>query len=595
MRLLVELLVLWTLVSVSAGVLGRIWLEGTWRAQTEDVFRKSAESAAFLVANHNWSGPAESDPQWKVMERRIGLRLIPIQSLLIRESTSSSSSWTELDSSAGESLPDDDSKRFPSIDWQPSAGGFRRLSVDLALPRRQLAGSEPSRPDLEFIRITSEVEPNRLGRVWWLSWGLMTICAYSMGLIGILILRREKVRRRRILRPWFQAFREAGQRPKLLPRTGAQDSDFSVQIDSVADSINRLYSELRNENERAELVLGNLREGVLAVDEKSRVLLANRALRRLLDLQETEYLYRPLIEMIRTPAITTLVRRTLEEQTPVEEEIEFGESQRQLRILARPLPLGPERSGALLTVRDQTLIKRVDMIKKDFVANASHELKTPLAAIRAYAETLQMGALGDANAAEDFVNNIVSQADRMNGLVQGMLQLSRVEVGAAMNIRRFEALDAIQPCVDASRALARGKGVQVQFKSLNDEIWIRSDRDGLQTIVGNLLSNAVRYTETGGTVTATLAQIDEELCVEVRDTGIGLKDEDLDRVFERFYRAEKDRSTESGGTGLGLSIVKHLVSALGGSVEVESELGQGSCFRVSLPVNWRSDVAGAVG
>jgi two-component system phosphate regulon sensor histidine kinase PhoR len=583
MRLFAELLVLWTLVSILAGVSGRFWLEETWRDQTENAFRQSTEAAAFLVANRLWNEPVESDPQWGVIERNLRLRLIPLRG------SAQSLSSAESDAEEVAVRRDKDLQSFPDIEWESSAGGISRLSLNLALP----PGSEVG--DVDYLRITSEVEANRLGHMWWLSWGLMTVCAYSMGLIGILILRREKVQRRRILRPWFQAFREAGQRPKLLPRTEAQDSDFSVQIDSVADSINRLYSELRNENERAELVLGNLREGVLAVDEKSRVLLANRAFRRLMELQETEYLYRPLIEMIRTPVITTLVRRTLSEQTPAEEEIEFGESQRQLRILARPLPLGPERSGALLTVRDQTLIKRVDMIKKDFVANASHELKTPLAAIRAYAETLQMGALGDEDAAEDFVNNIVAQADRMDGLVQGMLQLSRVEVGAAMKIRRFEALEAIQPCVDASRALARGKGIQVKLESEAEEIWIRSDRDGLQTIVGNLMSNAVRYTESGGAVIAKLTETDEELCIEVRDTGIGLKNEDVDRVFERFYRAEKDRSTDSGGTGLGLSIVKHLVSALGGSVEVESELGRGSCFRVRVPVNWRSDAAGAVG
>ncbi|MEM8735425.1 MAG: ATP-binding protein, partial [Planctomycetota bacterium] len=364
--------------------------------------------------------------------------------------------------------------------------------------------------------------------------------------------------------------------------------------------INQHFSELRNENERSELVLGNLREGVLAVDDRSRILLANRAFRRLFQLPDSNFLYRPFLEMLRIPAVTKLIQQTLRDQNPAVDEIEFGEEPRQLRVFSRPLPLSESRSGAedrigvLVTVRDQTLIKRVDLIKRDFVANASHELKTPLAAIRAYAETLEMGALDDVSAARGFVKNIVAQADRMDGLVQGMLQLSRVEVGAAVKIQKFDALEAVGPCVDAARALARGKGIRVELEQSPDPIWIESDRDGLQTIVSNLLSNAVRYTPEDGAVRAGLFADEESLVIEVVDTGIGMRKEDLDRVFERFYRAEKDRSTDTGGTGLGLAIVKHLVSALNGQVAASSELGEGSRFRVELPLKWRSEMETAV-
>ena len=219
-----------------------------------------------------------------------------------------------------------------------------------------------------------------------------------------------------------------------------------------------------------------------------------------------------------------------------------------------------------------------------FVADASHELKTPLAAIRAYAESLQLGALNDKELAEKFIANIISQADRINGLVQGMLQLSRVEVGVALKFQQFDVMDALKPCFAAASVVAQSKGVLLQVDASQEAMVIRCDRDGFQTIASNLLSNAVRYTDAGGVVSVNCELHDQVFRLSVRDTGIGIKPEDLDRVFERFYRAEKDRSSDTGGTGLGLSIVKHLVQALGGTVHATSQPGSGSSFVVELPV-----------
>lgn len=378
--------------------------------------------------------------------------------------------------------------------------------------------------------------------------------------------------------------------------TESQSADSQRSNSPVPD---RPVSDLRGENEWSELVLGNLQEGVLATDDSSHVLLANHALHRLLGIRQGPYLNRLLQDIVHVPIVHKIAARVLREHTPCEALIELDTPQRSLRILGRPLPLsvlplkvlgadslpsGQPRFGALLTVRDETMLRRVESIRRDFVANASHELKTPLAAIRAYAETLQLGALDDRAMADKFVANIIEQADRLNGLVQGMLQLSRVESGTAMKVESFDARETTEFCVAATTAVATSKNIQIITQLPDVPLRMQCDRDGFQTIASNLLSNAIRYTREGGQVSVLLDHIDDVCVLTVTDTGIGIHPEDLDRIFERFFRAEKDRSSETGGTGLGLSIVKHLTQALGGVVRASSQPGVGSSFEVRLPI-----------
>ncbi|MFN3190362.1 MAG: sensor histidine kinase [Aureliella sp.] len=594
MRLLVSMIVFWAGCSLLLGSVGRNWLERSWLSSVQQVFLRDAHAALSLVEAADWSDLGSQNPEstttWRRVQSSLGLGLLPVSP----QQASSPISPAKLESLVTGSRAGavQLAQEAEWVQWQASAAGIGTVFVDLALDG-QLG-------DVGVLRVSRDLQANPLSWIWWGAWAALNSVALVIGVVAWRRLRQLGNARVRLLRPWFSAMENEPDSAQLLPHVEPQDSDFCLQMDSIADSINQHFSDLRNENERSELVLGNLREGVLAVDDRSQILLANRAFRRLFQLPDSNFLYRPFLEMLRIPAVTKLIQQTLRDHNPAVDEIEFGDEPRHLRVFSRPLPLSEARMGAedrvgvLVTVRDQTLIKRVDLIKRDFVANASHELKTPLAAIRAYAETLEMGALEDVSAAKGFVKNIVAQADRMDGLVQGMLQLSRVEVGAAVKIKKFDVLEAVGPCIDAAQALARGKGIRVELEQDPNEIWVESDRDGLQTIVSNLLSNAVRYTPEDGTVRSALYVENEALVIEVVDTGIGMRKEDLDRVFERFYRAEKDRSSDTGGTGLGLAIVKHLVSALNGQVTADSELGVGSRFRVELPLKWRSEIETAV-
>ncbi len=572
MRLFVELIVLWTILAIVLGIAGRTWLDQAWRQQVEDSFRRDATAALAIVEASDWPTIPEDDPAWESMQQRLGMGVVTLPAT---ESASSPVETNRVTTDAADTSTAANGSGPTKIQWSRAARTGQRMSLILPLNSDHIeAGS---------LQLSRNVPVSTFGLTWWTVWGLLNGTAYLLAFVGYVSLQRESQWKRRFLTPWFQALESRRDEGPLLPHAETHQSLFCMQMDSVADAVNRVYSDLQTANDRNELVLGNLREGVLALDEKSQVLLLNRALRRLLDLTDDEFLYRPLLEVIRTPAIAKLATKTLTEKIPSSDQLEFGQPTRHLHILARPLPLGPNRSGVLFTVRDETLLRRVDMVKRDFVANASHELKTPLAAIRAYAETLQMGALDDPVAAEDFVNNIIQQADRMDGLVQGMLQLSRVEVGGSLRNRKFEVTQAIEPCIDAGRVLAQRKNVEIHADFPARPVEIVSDRDGFQTIISNLLSNAVRYTPEGGRVEIYFREADGHLLVEVRDTGIGMAAEDLDRVFERFYRAEKDRSSETGGTGLGLSIVKHLSIAQGGEVHLKSKPGKGARFEVRLP------------
>ncbi len=552
MRRLVALALVWAFASTLIGLLGSFQIERLWKARVEAELRRISESVRMIVEARQFDLPANDDPQWKEMEQQLDVSV----------------------------LPTDIPPRFEAeanMTWDRAPDGGYRVTTTIGCRQNPTAIQA-----LTVLRI-----PPAAGErtVWWQAWILVSLVGMCFAVAVLWQLHLSTTANQRLMDPWVASVQRGPENTDpLLDPIDISDGQLSTSMAMIAEAVNHIYFDLKNWHERSELVFGNLREGVLAVDDGARVLLANRSLQRLLNLSDEPYLYRPLLEAIRAPVICNLVDSVLKDASPRDVQVEFGSQPSYLHILARPLPLGQARHGALLTVRDETLIKRVELIRRDFVANASHELKTPLAAIRAYAETLQLGALKDPTAAANFVGNIVAQADRLNMLVQSMLQLSRAEVGGALSFQQFDACTALEPCLTAAQAVAQAKAVDVNVNFAEKTLSLESDRDAFQTIASNLLSNAVSYTQVGGSVWVKLFAEDSQLVLEVRDTGIGMQQSDLERAFERFYRAQKDRSSETGGTGLGLSMVKHLTQALGGSVWATSEPNKGSTFVVRLPI-----------
>ena len=342
--------------------------------------------------------------------------------------------------------------------------------------------------------------------------------------------------------------------------------------------------QLRQSGQQLSSLLGTMSEGVVAVDNRGRILFANNAARGLLEFATPDTVGRPLLEAVRNRAVHDAVEQAFDNAEPTRSEVEVGaQARRVVAVHASRLP-GEPSPGVLVVLHDVTELRRLENLRQEFVANVSHELKTPLTVIAASAETLLDGALGDPAHNVAFVRRIAEQADRLHQLILDLLSVARIESGQS----RFEiAVVPVKPlvegCLTQFAAKAAAKQIALAAESPPDAVSVMADEEGLEQILSNLVDNAIKYTPAAGRVAIHWQVIDDEVMIEVSDSGIGISPEDQARVFERFYRVDKARSRELGGTGLGLSIVKHLAQAFGGSVSVRSELGRGSTFCVRLP------------
>jgi two-component system phosphate regulon sensor histidine kinase PhoR len=247
-----------------------------------------------------------------------------------------------------------------------------------------------------------------------------------------------------------------------------------------------------------------------------------------------------------------------------------------------PILRGPH-AGAVIVVRDVSEVRQLEAMRRDFVSGVSHELKTPLTVIQACTETLLNGALEDGEVARRFLGQIDEQAERLLQLILAMLQLARVESGSEiLHVEELDLSDLAGDVVDAFRAVAENRGVQLMQQGAVS-LAARADEQAVRTILSNLVDNAIKHTPAGGQVVVDLRSSADGPTLVVRDTGSGIPEELLGRIFERFYRVEKDRSRERGGSGLGLAIVKHLCQALQAILTVRSRLGEGSEFTVRFP------------
>jgi two-component system phosphate regulon sensor histidine kinase PhoR len=353
------------------------------------------------------------------------------------------------------------------------------------------------------------------------------------------------------------------------------------------DTVRRLHAEWRSRSEALEhdaetlrATLEGMAEGLWITDERGTILRTNRALRELL------FTTRPLIgerpsALFSDEALDLAVRRAcVDRQASTLELSTRGLRPRQLTAFITPL-VG-QMSGSAAVFRDVTELRRLEKVRKDFVANVSHELRTPITAIRGYAETLQRGALKDAEMAPRMVEIIHRQSERLSELVEDLLELSRIE-GQELELEStaVDLFQAAQRAAETVRVRASSKQIDLRV-DVPERLHVRGDKRAVEQVLLNLMDNAVKYTPAAGRVFVDAKALAGKVQVTVRDTGLGMEPKHLQRIFERFYRVDKGRSRDMGGTGLGLSIVKHLVGAMGGDVRAESKLQVGTTFTLSL-------------
>jgi two-component system, OmpR family, phosphate regulon sensor histidine kinase PhoR len=336
-----------------------------------------------------------------------------------------------------------------------------------------------------------------------------------------------------------------------------------------------------------ETVLDSVADGLIAIDSGDLVTHLNPEAIRMFDATRGA-VGRPFWEIVREAALSRLVGEVKRDGRPAEGSLTLRHSspRRDLEVRVSP-KAGPNEAwkGAVLVFRDVTRLHRLEAVRRDFVANVSHEMKTPLTSIQGYVETLLSGALDDPAVAREFLDKIDRNAKNLGHLVTDLLVLSRVEAGGIqVDPDPFALFAVVSEAAAACADKAREKGLAFQVVPGPREVMVRGDRDLLVRALVNLLDNAIQYTPSGGSVVVKLARAETRLDVTVADTGIGIPAGDLERVFERFYRVDKARSRALGGTGLGLAIVKHVAERHGGSIRVVSEEGKGSAFTLSLPV-----------
>jgi two-component system phosphate regulon sensor histidine kinase PhoR len=390
-------------------------------------------------------------------------------------------------------------------------------------------------------------------------------------------------------------------RPQSVDKPRDELSDLTEALNETARRLDRTIRSMSSERNRSSAILGSMVEGVAVIDAKERLIFSNRAFSEILNLDSASGEGRPLIEVVRNSELLGLIRRALRGDKRLRSDIAIGiVQQRSFSATAAPVkPFEAEAgtapvsgaesaerpSGAVVVLHDVTEIRRLERVRQDFVANVSHEFKTPLTAIQGFAETLLAGALDDPNNNRKFLEIIREHAARLARLTDDLLKLARIEAGKLeVEFRPVKLAELIEGCAETALLKARRKQLTLEIDVPPKMPAVLGDASLLREVLQNLLDNAIQYTPSGGRVRVSASADSREAIVRVSDTGIGIPLADQERIFERFYRVDVARSREEGGTGLGLSIAKHIVETHGGRLQVESEVGRGSNFSFSIPL-----------
>jgi two-component system, OmpR family, phosphate regulon sensor histidine kinase PhoR len=354
------------------------------------------------------------------------------------------------------------------------------------------------------------------------------------------------------------------------------------ELSAITTRLRDRLDELTEERDRAGQIVDALDDGVLLLDGAGRLLVANPAARSWFGLPDDLRPGLPAQRVLGVPQVNALAEQAAEARAPVVGNLTvvFPEA-RTLAMRAFPLVDRGPTGRIVVTLTDITQRRRLEVLRRDFVANASHELKTPVAAVRALAETLLTALPDDPEAGRQFAERIAREAERLDVLARDLLDLSRVERGT-LDVEPVDLVGLAKEVLGGYEDLATER--RVRLRSELQQVSMRGDRAQLGLLLSNLLDNALRHTPAKGTVCVRLDAAESRALLQVADTGEGIPARELPRIFERFYRVDKARARQTGGTGLGLAIVRHVAEAHGGTVRVDSELGRGSTFTVALPV-----------
>lgn len=417
-------------------------------------------------------------------------------------------------------------------------------------------------------------------RLWFASLVMLLVT----GTVSLLVSRSFSRRVER-LRSFSRRVAEGDFRPIDADRSGDALEALAVSLNDTAARLDRAIRTLTEERNLSAAILGSMVEGVAVVNSAERLLFANQGFAEILELDAPPQSGSSLVEAVRQTELLDAVRAVLRDAPRVATEIVTGTLRQRFFAATVASVKGAENSGAVIVLHDITELRKLERIRRDFVANVTHEFKTPLTAIQGFAETLLGGAMDDPENRTRFLEIILEHSRRLARLTDDLLELSKMDADRLdLEIERLSVPQFLQNCMETAQRPAAAKNLQMSVSLPEGVPDIAAERRRLAEVLQNLLDNAIQYTPSGGRITVSASSDKNEVIFTVADTGIGIPQLDQPRIFERFYRVDVARSREVGGTGLGLSIAKHLVEAHGGRIWVESEVGRGSQFHFSVPV-----------
>jgi len=424
-------------------------------------------------------------------------------------------------------------------------------------------------------------------------WGGLVIAVFA-AILGIFVSRRI-TRPIEQIRTWAESIARGQFQYKPSITASEEIEALSVSLGQMAEDLrDRIDTVIRQRNE-IEAVLSSMAEGVIALDMEERLISMNEAAIRMLGMHLPDMQGRSIQELVRSTMLHQFVKDTLSSGKPTERDIPLPSDGRLIVNCHGTLLRDADgrQIGALVVFNDVTRLRRLENIRREFVANVSHELKTPITAIKGFVETLRDGAVKNPEDAERFLAIIDKHVGRLEAIVEDLLSLSRIEQGAEQGeIERIDSRisEILRTAVQVCHIRADAKQIQIAI-TCPEEVRARVDPPLLEQAVVNLLDNAIKYSDEGSSVRVEVSCVGHEMVISVRDQGCGIEKKHLARLFERFYRVDKARSRQLGGTGLGLAIAKHIVQAHSGRLTVESTPGKGSVFSIHIPINPAENVA----
>jgi two-component system phosphate regulon sensor histidine kinase PhoR len=415
-------------------------------------------------------------------------------------------------------------------------------------------------------------------------WLASVVMLLVTGIVSLLISRTFSSRVER-LQMFSRRVAEGDFRPIEADRSGDALDSLAISLNRTAAQLDRTIRTLTEERNLSSAILASMVEGVAVVNASERLLFANRGFAEILGLDVPPQSGSALVEVVRQTELIEAVRGVLKGEPRVETEIVTGTLRQHFFAVTVASVRAAETSGAVIVLHDITELRKLERVRRDFVANVTHEFKTPLTAIQGFAETLLAGAIDDPQNRIRFLEIILEHSRRLARLTDDLLKLSKMDADRLeVEIRRLSVSQFVESCIETTQRPASEKDLRISVNLPQRLPDIAADRRRLAEVLQNLLDNAMQYTPAGGQIMVTASADGPDVTFTVSDTGIGIPQADQSRIFERFYRVDAARSREVGGTGLGLSIAKHLVEVHGGRIWVESEVGQGSQFHFTVPI-----------